>query len=261
MGVGNGTKLNLWHLKEKPNRKQKTWKIFRENYRCMVKAHWHTQFQMLIVFFIAFYLFFSSAFVFVRSANVLSQWELRQTTSFRCSSLFCVSNDFLDECIKWQILRRCRMINSIIWQWKKVRKTSWTKIDWAQHLGTLYCWLFFTHQLLSMKDKALSVKRRKTIKPKEKKKKEAVYVYLSAYVPLRSSFLCILHKRQWNFFPITSIRNEWLGKTVHNFNGIICARSLFGVSSNFNKQMKIGSKVDAKNQMFFLIREMTRSHQ
>lgn len=50
-------------------------------------------------------------------------------------------------------------------------------------------------------------------------------------------------------FPITSIQNEWLGKTVHNFNGIIlCARFLFCVSSNFSKQMKIGSEVDAKNQ-------------
>lgn len=39
----------------------------------------------------------------------------------------------------------------------------------------------------------------------------------------KTPLLCILHGRHWHFLPLLELTDEWLGKTVHGFNGIICA--------------------------------------
>lgn len=83
------------------------------------------------------------------------------------------------------------------------------KIDWAR-----------LHSILDVLSSATTPCQRKlyqktqtstTKRTNERKKKK------------KTPLLCILHGRHWHFLPLLELTDEWLGKTVHGFNGIICA--------------------------------------
>lgn len=140
------------------------------------------------------------------------------------------------------------MINSIIRQWKKDTENDLSKNKlssafsiWAHNVVDFFPWTIMS--FCRGKAKLYLSNDKKQSRKTQKKRKKNNLSLSPSLIPMH------IVQTKIELFPITSIQNEWLGKTVHNFNGIIlCARFLFCVSSNFSKQMKIGSEVDAKNQ-------------